>query len=224
MRGGSTFLGVAPWLQCSILNLPFLPQTRQCAKLSLVVTVEQSRDPLIPFTTERSWLPMQEPNSPGSQLSTGCSKKKSALETSNTTRTSIKTIAKQSLREKHLSYWNNTLNHLQVQLKFSDIVGLEPESHTWNRLLAGLPAGQLSFMLRAGTDCLPTPLKSPLLEVRSILYMPLMPPLHTSWMDARRHLTKGALPGVMTRSSTASPPLSAKRSPLQASSLSTCQA
>jgi len=129
-----------------------------------------------------------------------------------------------NLWEKHISYWNNTLDHLRVQSKFSDIIGLEPESHTWNRLLACLPAGQLSFMLRAGTDYLPTPLKSPLLEVQSILYMPLMPLLHTSWMDARRHLTRATVPDVMTRSSTASPPLSMKRSPLQASSLSTCQA
>jgi len=35
---------------------------------------------------------------------------------------------------------------------------LEPQSWTWNRLQAGLPAGQLSFLLRAGADCLPTPL------------------------------------------------------------------
>ena len=35
---------------------------------------------------------------------------------------------------------------------------LEGTSHVWNRMLAGLSVGQLSFLLRAGADCLPTPM------------------------------------------------------------------
>ena len=35
---------------------------------------------------------------------------------------------------------------------------MEGTSRVWNRMLAGLPAGQLSFLLRAGADCLPTPM------------------------------------------------------------------
>ena len=71
---------------------------------------------------------------------------------------SIKSIMTKSLREQHNDYWNSSLDHLTVQSKFKDIIDLEPESRTWNRLLAGLPAGQLSFLIRAGADCLPTPL------------------------------------------------------------------
>jgi len=48
--------------------------------------------------------------------------------------------------------------HLTVQSKVKDIIDLEPEYRTWNRLLVGLRAGQLSFLIRAGADCLPTPL------------------------------------------------------------------
>ena len=37
-------------------------------------------------------------------------------------------------------------------------MSLEPESHTWNRICLGLPVNQLSFLVRAGSDTLPTPL------------------------------------------------------------------
>ena len=70
----------------------------------------------------------------------------------------VKTVLKKSLCKQHTDFWNSNLDQLQVQSKFKDIVALEPESRTWNRLITGLPAGQLSFLLRAGTDCLPTPL------------------------------------------------------------------
>ena len=57
-----------------------------------------------------------------------------------------------------LSNWNSTLTPLEVQSVFKDIVLLEPQSQTWNNLQAGLSVGQLSFLIRAGADCLPTPL------------------------------------------------------------------
>ena len=70
---------------------------------------------------------------------------------------SMKSV-KISSQKSHAKFWDDTLDPLQVQSKFKDIVSLEPESHTWNRILSGLPAKQLSFLLRASTDCLPTPL------------------------------------------------------------------
>ena len=70
---------------------------------------------------------------------------------------SDKSILSKSLHQIHTHYWNTTLVQLQVQSKFKDIVALEPISRFWNRLITGLPAGQLSFLLRAGTDYLPTP-------------------------------------------------------------------
>ena len=38
-----------------------------------------------------------------------------------------------------------------------DLIPLESESRVWSRIINSLPAGQLSFLLRAGIDCLPTP-------------------------------------------------------------------
>ena len=77
---------------------------------------------------------------------------------SSITKTAIKRKAKEILYQHQAKYWNSTLTPLEVQSKFKDIVLFEPQSQTWNRLQAGLPAGQLSFLIRAGTDCLPTPL------------------------------------------------------------------
>ena len=74
------------------------------------------------------------------------------------TKTAIRRKAKGILHQHQAEYWNSTLTPLEVQSKFKDIVLLEPQSQTWNRLQVGLPAGQLSFLIRAGADCLPTPL------------------------------------------------------------------
>ena len=50
------------------------------------------------------------------------------------------------------------LNSLSVQCKFSDAAFLETSNQLWNRLLLGFHPGQLSFILRASSDTLPTPL------------------------------------------------------------------
>ena len=63
------------------------------------------------------------------------------------TKTAIKRKAKEILYQHQAEYWNSTLTPLEVQSKFKDIVLLEPQSQTWNRLQAGLPAGQLSFLI-----------------------------------------------------------------------------
>ena len=50
------------------------------------------------------------------------------------------------------------LEELTVQTKFSDACSLEKENRVWNRIKDSLPPGQLSFILRAASDTLPTPL------------------------------------------------------------------
>ena len=80
--------------------------------------------------------------------------KLSVSETSNTAKTTLKSKVKQSICQNHTDYWNSTLDHLQVQSKPKDIVVLEGAFHIWNGILSGLLAGQLSFLLRVGSDCL----------------------------------------------------------------------
>ena len=84
--------------------------------------------------------------------------KMSISETSNASSVHLKSEVKQSVRHNHVAHWSGTLDPLQVQSKFEDIIALEGTSHVWNRMLMGLPVGQLSFLLRAGSDCLPTPM------------------------------------------------------------------
>ena len=52
--------------------------------------------------------------------------------------------------------WDKHLSSLEVQGKFSEIALLESENKTWKKImLHGLPYGQLSFILKAGSDTLP---------------------------------------------------------------------
>ena len=50
------------------------------------------------------------------------------------------------------------LDSLNVQCKFKDAASLKMSTRLWNRLLLGFHPGQLSFVLRASSDTLPTPI------------------------------------------------------------------
>ena len=127
------------------------------------------------------------------------------------------------LQNQHIDYWNSSLDHLSVQSKFKDIIDLQPESRTWNRLPSGLPAGQISFLIRAGTDCLPTPLNLRRWRYRVSSLCPLCnspsAPQFIFWTAAKRHLLKEDAPGDMTRCSTASLLWSRKKSLLTQNSM-----
>ena len=62
------------------------------------------------------------------------------------------------LANSYSALWKSHLDTLSIQSKFKDVVALEPTCRVWNRIISSLPSGQLSFMLRASADCLPTPL------------------------------------------------------------------
>ena len=64
---------------------------------------------------------------------------------------------KSSLTKGRAAYWSHHLESLSVQSKFLDVVALEQQSNAWSQIMFSLPAGQMSFMIRAGIDCLPTP-------------------------------------------------------------------
>ena len=140
-----------------VLKLPFLPQYREHAKLSMVSALEATSDPAIKECLSLLSDPkfLERNNIPRDTCLILDSARKSI---SSLTKIAIKRRAKEILRQRQAEIWNASLTPLLVQSKFKDIILLEPQSHIWNRLLAGLPAGQLSFLIRAGADCLPTPL------------------------------------------------------------------
>ena len=131
-----------------ILKLVFLPQVREQAKLSTLSSLEFSSDP----ATKECLSLMKDPDFLRRLdiPSNTCKTHKSTV--------AVKKTATSYLKKTHSEARTASLDPLEVQSKFKDIISLEPQAHTWNRLLAGLPAGQLSFLLRAGSDCLPTPL------------------------------------------------------------------
>lgn len=73
--------------------------------------------------------------------------------------TSIKSLKKKCLYATSndiRGHWDDHLSSLEVQ---GDIVELEREEGSWRKIMSmGLPSGQLSFILRAGSDTLPHPL------------------------------------------------------------------
>ena len=84
--------------------------------------------------------------------------KTSISEISGVSSVCLKSEVKQFVCHNHVAYWNSSFDCLQVQCKFKDIVALERSSHVWNHMLRGLSTGRLSFLLRAGANCLPTPM------------------------------------------------------------------
>jgi hypothetical protein len=52
--------------------------------------------------------------------------------------------------------YDNRLKKLTVQRKILEAAELESSNHVWRRVMKGLPAGQMSFLLIAGSDTFPT--------------------------------------------------------------------
>ena len=76
-------------------------------------------------------------------------------------------------RESHVKHWNDKPSELTVQSKFIAITELEFQNSVWKRIQKGMPAGQLSFLLRAGSDTLPTPLNLKRWRIRPNAKCPL---------------------------------------------------
>ena len=72
----------------------------------------------------------------------------------------LKITATKQINDYHIKKCYAELGHLKVtvQSKFREIVALKSDYPCWNNIVSGLPSGQLSFLLRAGSDTLPTPL------------------------------------------------------------------
>ena len=70
----------------------------------------------------------------------------------------LKRIMRQSLKINSIIGWNQKLSSLCVQNKFLIITEPEADNHFWRLIMDGMPSGQLSFMVKAGSDTLPTPM------------------------------------------------------------------
>ena len=131
--------------------------TRSTAKLSYLSAVTVSKDPVIEEIAILSSSPAfsRDVNIPVSacnalQLAVGSIKEINRVTLPKSTRAIQVKIERE--------HWNSHLHKLTVQKKFSDVCVLERDTNVWSRIMGGLPAGQLSFILRAASDTLPTPL------------------------------------------------------------------
>ena len=140
-----------------VLNIPFLSSYRTKAKLTYLSSVIMSRDPLIEeiadlSTTAISMKHIGIPKDAKDALHLGI---ESVEEISRKT---FPKVVKVIFDKMERSKWDERLSRLTVQNKFIDACVLEKDSGVWRRILQGLPSRQLSFLLRAASDTLPTPL------------------------------------------------------------------
>ena len=143
----------------AILDLPFLPHLYTKSKVDYLRSISTSRDPLLQELYQGLSQSILE--------KAFCSEALDILKAArdsigdiipNRMPPALKKASKQISVIKQSSFWDNHLSSLSVQSKFKDIIALESECPIWRKIQFGLPAGQLSFLLKAGADCLPTPL------------------------------------------------------------------
>ena len=140
-----------------VCNLPHLPQAQEKAKLRLLAQVHISPDQnlrelenliLDPSFAHRQCIP---------PICQEIAHIASPQINSNAEPIHLLDSMKNILSKRQCAVWDSHLETLSVQSKFLDIAALEQHSKVWSRIMFGLPAGQLSFLIRAGIDVLPSP-------------------------------------------------------------------
>ena len=142
------------------LNLKFLPTFHEEAKMSLLSTVYHSSDPQV-----LECLPsLQDPSYQKASFldPKAVSIFQEAVEQCKTEslppkKSIVMRKAKAISREKQVKEWEIHLSNLTVQNALLDILPIGADDNIWRQLLTGMPAGQLSFVLRASCDSLPCP-------------------------------------------------------------------
>ena len=127
------------------------------AKLCFLSSISTSQDPLIQeilsILNDDNYTKSQRIPPRSTEL---LLKAKSSIST--ITSKTLNSQCRREFRERLVKTHGDRLMGLSVQTKILSVAELEDVNKVWKRVLQGLPAGQLSFLLRAGTDTLPTPL------------------------------------------------------------------
>ena len=159
-----------------------MPHLKESAKLSYILAVEHSVDPII----VELWhsLLSNDFQDASDIVFDALSAAKSSV--SNIHSSTFKSKARTSLQSSHVWYWNSTLQPFTVQNKFLNIVALEQNCPLWKRLMYGIPEKQLSFLLCAGCDTLPIPMN---LARRNIITSPVCTLCHCTQPTTNHILT-----------------------------------
>lgn len=140
----------------SILNIPFLEDYSSKAKLSFLAAVTISKDPLIEEISDLA-LSLSFRSAQGIRDCVGDALSLAISSVESINRKTLQRALRVEMVERSENKWNKKLSDLSVQCKFKEVCTLEEENRVWKRIMDGLPAGQLSFILRAASDTLPTP-------------------------------------------------------------------
>ena len=141
----------------AVLDFPFLQEFRTKAKLTYLSAVTLSADLLIAEISSLALRDLSEKSQcffPEARTTFTIAKRSVTSITRKTLPKAVRILHRQNV----IDHWDSHLRTLSVQNKFLEISQLEKDNRVWNRIQQGLPAGQLSFLLRAGSDTLPTPL------------------------------------------------------------------
>ena len=141
----------------NVIDIPSILELRTKAKLVFLSSINTSQDPMI---TELGSLLADDSflSSQGVPDASTLLLQKARNSIASIGKRQLSNHVKKVFRQHQLKTWDSKLEQLTVQRKFLDITELEACNGVWNRIQAGLPASQLSFLLRAGSDTLPTPL------------------------------------------------------------------
>ena len=135
-----------------VLDLPFLPHFKELAKLSFIFAIECSVDPLIIELRQFLFIP----NCQDVSEIVFDTLSDAEASVSNIKSATFKNNALKNFHSCYANYWESELELLTVQNKFLDLVALDQQCLLWRLFMYGLLEKQLSFLLCAGSDTLPT--------------------------------------------------------------------
>ena len=187
----------------NVIDIPTIAEYRTKAKLTFLSSILTSKDPVI---TEISELLLDQDFTRSQCIPSEVN------QVLDLAKNSISTITTKILShnctsvhwDSRVKHWNDKLSELTVQCKFTAITELESQNNVWRRIQKGMPAGQLSFLLTAGSDTLPTPLNLRRWRFRPDAKCPLC---DNPWPTVQHILNgcpvslsrKEGIPGDMTR-------------------------
>ena len=141
----------------NVIGIATIAKYRTKAKLTFLSSILTSKDPMI---NEISELLLDQDFTRSQRIPSEVN------QVLDLAKNSISTITTKTLshkcssvhRDGRVKHWNDKRSKLTVQCKFNAITELESRNNVWRHIQKGMPARQLSFLLREGSDTLPTPL------------------------------------------------------------------
>lgn len=137
----------------SVVKTPSLASVKVRAKLSLLTSFSRSTNPTVMdmenILNDSAFLWRNDVNQEIQDLIQEADQGRPA--------TSLQTTIRKLALDKKKEKCTEKLPRVQVQSKFTNIVALKEETTFWSRIMNGLPKGQFPFLLKAGSNTLPTP-------------------------------------------------------------------